>query len=124
MLSVRAMSTTDRPAAVPAQSTTVLDHQRGAALGAARGGSSDGAARAGDEDLAVAAAVAIDRDAFATELVGELIGALDVVWCGVAPEVDGLADGGVDVALEGGLHPDVGGDVDFVGGGEIGRAHV
>src|SRR5262245_25214098 len=118
LLSVRAMSTTDRPAAVPAQSTTVLDHQRGAALGTAGGGGSDGAARAGYEDLAIATAVAVDRDAFATELVGELIGALDVLWRGVAPEVDGLADGGVDVALEGGLHPDVSCDRDFVGGGE------
>src|ERR1043165_9309960 len=112
------MSTTDRPAAVPGQPTTMLHHERGAALWTAGCSGDDSAACARDEDLAVAAAVAVDRDAFATELVGELIGALDVLWSGVAPEVDGLADGGVDVALEGGLHPDVGGDVDFVGGGE------
>src|ERR1051325_3943294 len=112
------MSTTDRPAAVPAQPTTMWYHERGAAFWPAGCSGADSAACARDEDLAVAAAVAVDRDAFATELVGELIGALDVLWSGVAPEVDGLADGGVDVALEGGLHPDVGGDVDFVGGGE------
>src|ERR1041384_391 len=96
------MSTTDRPAAVPAQPTTMLHHERGAALWTAGCSGDDSAACARDEGLAFAAAVAVDGDAFATELVGELIGALDVLWSGVAPEVDGLADRGVDVALDGG----------------------
>src|SRR5215510_3945773 len=80
---LRAMSTTNRPAAMATQPTTTLNNQYGAALGAARGGGDDRGPPAGDQDLAFAAAVPIDRDALAAELVGELIGGLDVVWCGV-----------------------------------------
>src|SRR5258708_38557206 len=68
-----AMSTTNRPAAMPAQSTPTLDHQHGAALGAARRGSDDGAASAGDQDLPLSTTIPIHRDALAPQLVRELV---------------------------------------------------
>src|SRR5262245_9171776 len=112
------MSTADRPAAMPTQTTTTLNHERGAALGAARGRSDDGAARARDQYLALAAAVPIHGDSLATELVRELVRSFHLDGGGVAAQVDGLADRGVNVALKGGLHADVGRDVDLVRGGE------
>src|ERR1043165_7076510 len=112
------MSTADRPAAMAAQPTTTLDNERGAALGAARSCSGDRAARTGDQHLTLAAAVPIHGDPLATQLVRELIRGFHLERGGLAPQVDGLADGGVDVALKRGLHADVHRDVDLVCGGE------
>ena len=103
---------------MPAQPTTTLHDQEGAALGAARRSRDRRAARAGDQDLAGAAAVPIHGDPLATQLVRECVRSFDVGSRRVAAQVDGLADGGVDVALEGSLHLDVRGDVDLVSGWE------
>src|SRR5690242_16359780 len=110
------MSTADRPAAVPAQPTATLDHQDRSTLGAARRDSGRRAARPGDEHLALAAAVPVYRDSLATQLVRELVRSFDVDGGRIAPEVDRLADRGMDVALKRGLHAHVSRDVDLVGG--------
>src|SRR5262249_36585653 len=68
-----AMSTTDRPAAMPAQPTPTLNHQPGAALGAARRCLEHRADGAGNEHLALAATIPIDGDPLATQLVRELV---------------------------------------------------
>ena len=53
------------------------------------------------------AVAAIDSDAFAAELVGQFEGLVDGGGCGIFPEIYRLADGGVTVLLESGLHFDV-----------------
>ena len=60
---------------------------------------------AGGEDLEVAGAVAVDRDAFAAQLPGELVDLADLFLGGFVAEVDRLGDGVVGGFLEGGLHP-------------------
>ncbi len=57
--------------------------------------------------LAGAATVAVDSDAFAVQLVGQVVNPLDVSNGGRAREIDGLADRGVAMLLKSGLHAHV-----------------
>ena len=68
--------------------------------------------------LAVAATVAIDRDAFARVFVRQPVDFLDVFHRGRLWEIDGLADGRVAVPLEAGLHFHVPVGRDVVGADE------
>lgn len=54
-----------------------------------------------------AAVAAINCDALAAELVGQLVGFVDCGGVGIFPEVYCLADSGVTVLLKSGLHFDV-----------------
>src|ERR1700733_7185697 len=105
----------DRPAALPAQSTTALHDERGAALGTAGSRRRSSAAHAGNEDLAVAAAVPVDGDSLATQLVRELVRGFDVDRRGPAMQVDRLADGSVRTTLPDRLHAHVRRHIDVVG---------
>src|SRR2546425_491150 len=67
------------------------------------------------QDLVLARAVAVHRDAFALELVRQEICLLHVVHRGLAWEVDRLRDGGVAPVLERGLHANVPFRCDVVG---------
>src|SRR2546423_13860966 len=108
------MSPADGPTAVPAQPAANLNDEQRAALRAARARLGHAGPRAGDEHLALSAAVPVDGDSLATQLVRELVRSFHVGRARVASEVDGLADRGVDVALKRGLHADMRGDVDLV----------
>ena len=69
---------------MPAQTTPTLNHQPGAALGAARRCGEHVAGGAGNEHLALAATIPIDGDSLATQLVRELVrGSNDVAYCPV-----------------------------------------
>src|SRR5581483_10303766 len=70
------------------------------------------------EHLVLPAAVAVDGDALAARVVGQEVGLLHVGLGGVLGEVDGLADRGVHVLLEGRLHLHVPLGADVHGGGE------
>src|SRR5256712_8665671 len=67
------------------------------------------------QDLVLARAVAVPRDALALELVRQEICLLHVVHRGLAWEVDRLRDGGVAPVLERGLHANVPFRCDVVG---------
>src|SRR5262245_25095605 len=108
----------DRPTAVPAQAAVRLDDKHRATLRAARRGAHHRAACSRDQYLALAAAVPVDGDSLATELVSELVRSFDVSGARVSSEIDGLADRSVDVPLKRGLHADVGLNVDVVRGRE------
>src|SRR2546425_2278863 len=56
------------------------------------------------EDLVLARAVAVDRDAFAVEVEREQVRLLHVLDSGLPREIDRLRDRGVAPVLEGGLH--------------------
>src|SRR6059036_495802 len=70
------------------------------------------------EDLVLARAVAVDRDAFAVEVEREEIGLLHVLDGGLARKVDRLRDRGVAPILERSLHANVPFRRDVVRGGE------
>src|SRR5690606_23230284 len=59
------------------------------------------------ENLAIARAVAVHRDALAVQGVRQFVDLLHVFACGGVREVRGLRDGGVAVLLEGSLHANV-----------------
>src|SRR6187551_1929611 len=80
----------DRPAAVPAESAVRLDDKHRATLRAARRRAHHRPACTGDEHLALAAAVPVDGNSLATQLVRELVRSFDVGGGGLAPEVDRL----------------------------------
>src|SRR5262245_34608535 len=104
LLSAPGMSPADGPPAMPTQPAASLDDERRPALGTGRSSFERRHASPRDEDLAVAATIPIDGDSLATKLVRELVRSFHLGRRGLAPEVDRLADGSVDIALEGGLH--------------------
>ncbi len=61
---------------------------------------------------------AVNRNSFATKLIRQFVGLVDIIYGAVFGEIDGLADRRVAVLLKGSLHSDVpfGGDV--IGGFE------
>src|SRR5436309_66878 len=70
------------------------------------------------EDLVLARAVAVHRDAFAVEVKGEQVRLLHVLDGGLPREINRLRDGRVTPVLEGGLHTNVPFRRDVVRGGE------
>src|SRR3989449_3194819 len=70
------------------------------------------------EDLVLARAVAVDRDAFAVEVEREQVRLLDVLDGGLPREIDRLRDRGVAPVLERSLHANVPFRRDVVRGGE------
>src|SRR5437868_13031321 len=111
-------SSAERPTAVPAQPAAALHDEHGGALGTVqlRDRHRDPCTR--DQYLALAAAVPVDGDSLATQLVRELVRSFHVERARAPREVDGLADGSVDVPLKRGLHADVRADIDLVRGRE------
>src|SRR2546427_3180012 len=70
------------------------------------------------EDLVLARAVAVDRDALAVQLVGEQVGRLHVLEGGLARHIDRLRDRGIAIFLERRLHANMPFRRDVMRGGE------
>ena len=68
--------------------------------------------------LAFPAVLAINRNSFATELIGHFIGLIDSGNRRFFVEVDGLADRGIAMLLKSRLHPNVPLRLDIVGSSE------
>src|SRR5690349_20022522 len=93
-------SAADRPAAMSAETAMRLDHKHRSALRAARRGIHHRPACTRDEYLALAAAVPVNSDSVATKLVRDLVRSFDISGGRLAPQVDRLADGSVDMPLK------------------------
>src|SRR5688572_3630633 len=81
-------SAADRPAAVATEPALRLDDKHRSTLRAARRGAHHRPAAPGDQHLALAAAVPVDGDSLATQLVRELVRSFHVGSAGVPAQVD------------------------------------